>query len=127
MLCLTVISFQGTNIILFRKIAKMLCKPITRFLNVFLMKGVFEQTLITATVINCKIILFLYDLNSTNQGYYLRSLTSWNAKISVYHLRYRYKQKTKNQNKNLDTRAFTLRYAFSVISKKIYSVKRCYC
>ena len=81
------------------------------------MKGVFEQTLITATVINCKIILFLYDLNSTNQGYYLRSLTSWNAKISVYHLRYRYKKK-KNQNKTLDARAFTLRYVFSVTVKK---------
>ena len=33
-----------------------------------LLKGVSEQTLITATVINCKIMLFLCKLNSTNQG-----------------------------------------------------------
>ena len=35
----------------------------------FLLKGVSEQTLSTATVINCKIILLLHDLNSTNQEY----------------------------------------------------------
>ena len=35
----------------------------------FLLKGVSEQTLITVTLINCKIILVLYNLNSTNQGY----------------------------------------------------------
>ena len=56
------------------------------------MKSVFKQTLITATVINSEIIIFLDELNSTNQGYYLRSLTLWNAKISFYHLRYRHKQ-----------------------------------
>ena len=34
--------------------------------NTFQSKLVSEQTLITATVINYKIILVLYDLNSTN-------------------------------------------------------------
>ena len=37
--------------------------------NTFQSKLVSEQTLITATVINYKIILVLYDLNSTNQAY----------------------------------------------------------
>ena len=37
--------------------------------NTFQSKRVSEQTLITATVINYKIILVLYDLNSTNQAY----------------------------------------------------------
>ena len=36
----------------------------------FFLKGVFEQTLITATAINYRIVLAIYDLeiNSTNQG-----------------------------------------------------------
>ena len=37
--------------------------------NTFQSKLVSEQTLITATVINYKIILVLYDLNSNNQAY----------------------------------------------------------
>ena len=37
--------------------------------NTFQSKRVSEQTLITATVINYKIIPVLYDLNSTNQAY----------------------------------------------------------
>ena len=35
----------------------------------FLLQSVSEQTLITANAINCRIILVLYDLNKTNQGY----------------------------------------------------------
>ena len=34
----------------------------------FLLKGMFEQTLITAVVIEFRIIVVLYDLNSRNQG-----------------------------------------------------------
>ena len=36
----------------------------------FLLKGVSRQTLITATLINFKTILVLYNLNSTNQGFW---------------------------------------------------------
>ena len=36
---------------------------------IFLMRGAYEQTLITATVIDFIIALVLYDLNSRNQGY----------------------------------------------------------
>ena len=38
----------------------------------FLLKSVSKQILITATAINCRIIIDLYDLNSTNQGYQLK-------------------------------------------------------
>ena len=35
----------------------------------FLLKSFSKQILIAATVINCRIMLDLYDLNSNNQGY----------------------------------------------------------
>ena len=35
----------------------------------FLLQRVSEQILITANAINCRIILVLYDLNKTTQGY----------------------------------------------------------
>ena len=44
----------------------------------FSLKSVSEQVLIITIVINCRIILDLYDINSTNQGYY----TVW--KLSVF-------------------------------------------
>ena len=60
----------------------------------FLLKGIYELILITATVIDFRIIRVLYDLNSRNQWHLLnKGLTSWNTKKIPLNLRYKHKER----------------------------------
>ena len=84
----------------------------------FFTESCFRTDLITTTVINCKIIFLLYNLNSTNQGYELRVQHYESTKIFLQNLRYKHMQ-------NIITPKYKLaymRYFFSFIgqSKSIY-------
>ena len=64
--------FRDTNLLFFLKNKQKIFEGNMSYSlvgNTFQSKLVSEQTLITATVINYKIILVLYDLNSNNQAY----------------------------------------------------------
>ena len=63
--------FRDTNLLFFLKNKPIFEGNMSYSLvgNTFQSKLVSEQTLITATVINYKIILVLYDLNSNNKAY----------------------------------------------------------
>ena len=84
----------------------------------FLLKAVSKQTLIIATVINWKVILVLYNLNSTKGT---KSLTSWNIKIVLQNLRYKHKQNIKIPKCELAYKDFNHEmFLFSHQSKNIY-------
>ena len=59
----------------------------------FLLKGVSEQTLITAIVIDFRILIVLYDLNGRKPSVQTKGLTSSNAKLFPQNLRYRHKER----------------------------------
>ena len=97
----------------------LLCRSIDRLFDQtlwsnFFLKGISEQTLIKDTLINCKIILTLYILNSTNQGYllmvYYHGTQKYFFKIYVIDTN----KIEKYQKSNLLTRTFTMRYFFKM-------------
>ena len=98
---------------------------VIRFFTESCFRTDFSYTVIkvfTATVINCKIILYLnyqYKPRVLTKG-----LTSWNTKMLLRNLLYRQKEKIKIPKYYKD---FYHEIFFSVISQKIYSAKLSYC